>query len=80
MSAQDVDDPCAIERRATTDATATVSARELRMGHGKRALLDSDSFDAQRGEIVVILRSSGQPKVEPDAGSAARYTATVGSR
>ena len=80
MRAQDVDDPCAIERRATTDATAAVSVHDLRMGHGKRALLDSDSFDAQRGEIVVILRSSGQPKVEPDAGSAARYTATVGSR
>ena len=32
------------------------------MGHGKRALLDSDSFDVRRGGIVVILGRSGSGK------------------
>jgi ABC-type transporter Mla maintaining outer membrane lipid asymmetry ATPase subunit MlaF len=59
LSAQDVDEPCAIERRATTDATAAVSVRNLRMGHGKRALRDSASFNVRRGEIVVIPGGSG---------------------
>ena len=36
-----------------------VSVRNLRMGYGKRILLDSASFDVQRGEIMVILGGSG---------------------
>jgi phospholipid/cholesterol/gamma-HCH transport system ATP-binding protein len=36
-----------------------VSVRSLRMGYGKRILLDGASFDVQRGEIVVILGGSG---------------------
>ena len=54
LSAHDADDLRAIQRRATTDATAAISLRDLRMGHDKRALLDSASFDVRRGEIVVI--------------------------
>jgi phospholipid/cholesterol/gamma-HCH transport system ATP-binding protein len=48
--------------RATTEATAAVSVRNLRMGYGERVLLDDASFDVQRGEIVVILGGSGSGK------------------
>ena len=43
----------------STEATAAVSVRNLRMGYGKRVLLDDASFDVQHGEIVVILGGSG---------------------
>ena len=45
-----------------TEAPAAVSVRGLRMGYGKRVLLDDASFDVQRGEIVVILGGSGSGK------------------
>lgn len=48
--------------RATTEATAAVSVRNLRMGYGSRVLLDDASFDVQCGEIVVILGGSGSGK------------------
>ncbi|HEX8783859.1 MAG TPA: ATP-binding cassette domain-containing protein [Steroidobacteraceae bacterium] len=41
------------------ETPAAVSVRNLRMGYGERVLLDSASFDVQRGEIVVILGGSG---------------------
>jgi len=46
----------------TTQAAAgapAVSAKHLRMGYGKRVLLDDASFDVKRGEIMVILGGSG---------------------
>jgi phospholipid/cholesterol/gamma-HCH transport system ATP-binding protein len=43
---------------ATAGAPA-ISVRHLRMGYGKRVLLDDASFDVQRGEIMVILGGSG---------------------
>ncbi|HSD59673.1 MAG TPA: ATP-binding cassette domain-containing protein [Burkholderiales bacterium] len=36
-----------------------VSVRGLKMGYGKRVLLEDASFDVQRGEILVILGGSG---------------------
>src|SRR5262249_19146221 len=48
--------------RATTEATAAVSVRNLRMGYGTRVLLDNASFEVRRGEIVVILGGSGSGK------------------
>jgi phospholipid/cholesterol/gamma-HCH transport system ATP-binding protein len=47
---------------AVTEAPPAVSVRHLRMGYGKRVLLDDASFDVQRGEIVVILGGSGSGK------------------
>ena len=47
---------------ATSAAAAAVSVCNLRMGYGKRVLLDNASFDVQRGEIVVILGGSGSGK------------------
>jgi phospholipid/cholesterol/gamma-HCH transport system ATP-binding protein len=47
---------------ATTEAKAAVSVRNLRVGYGKRVLLDNASFDVQRGEIAVILGGSGSGK------------------
>jgi phospholipid/cholesterol/gamma-HCH transport system ATP-binding protein len=47
---------------ATTEATAALSVRNLRVGYGKRVLLDNASFDVRRGEIVVILGGSGSGK------------------
>jgi ABC-type ATPase involved in cell division len=49
----------AIQRRATTDATAAVSLCDLRVDHDERALLDSASFDVRRCEIVLIPGGSG---------------------
>jgi len=46
----------------TTAATPAVSVRDLRMGYGKRVLLDHASFEVKRGEIVVILGGSGSGK------------------
>jgi phospholipid/cholesterol/gamma-HCH transport system ATP-binding protein len=46
----------------TSPAAAAVSVCNLRMGYGKRVLLDNASFDVQRGEIVVILGGSGSGK------------------
>lgn len=48
--------------RATTEATAAVSVRNLRMGYGSRVLLNDASFEVQCGEIVVILGGSGSGK------------------
>jgi phospholipid/cholesterol/gamma-HCH transport system ATP-binding protein len=48
--------------RATAEARAAVSVRNLRMGYGSRVLLDDASFDVQCGEIVVILGGSGSGK------------------
>jgi phospholipid/cholesterol/gamma-HCH transport system ATP-binding protein len=36
-----------------------ISVRNLRMGYGKRVLLDDASFDVARGEVLVILGGSG---------------------
>lgn len=36
-----------------------ISVRSLKMGYGKRVLLENASFDVQRGEILVILGGSG---------------------
>ena len=47
---------------ATTGAPAAVSVRNLRMGYGKRILLENASFDVERGEIVTILGGSGSGK------------------
>jgi len=47
---------------ATRDGPPAVSVRNLRMGYGKRVLLDNASFDVKRGEIVVILGGSGSGK------------------
>jgi phospholipid/cholesterol/gamma-HCH transport system ATP-binding protein len=47
---------------ATNAAAAAVSVCNLRMGYGKRVLLDNASFEVQRGEIVVILGGSGSGK------------------
>jgi phospholipid/cholesterol/gamma-HCH transport system ATP-binding protein len=41
------------------DAAPAISVSHLRMGYGKRVLLDDASFDVQRGEIMVILGGSG---------------------
>src|SRR5215470_1086661 len=41
------------------DATPAISVRNLRMGYGRRVLLDDASFDVQSGEIMVILGGSG---------------------
>jgi phospholipid/cholesterol/gamma-HCH transport system ATP-binding protein len=50
-------------RTSPSDVTGpAVSVRNLRMGYGKRILLDGASFDVQRGEIVVILGGSGSGK------------------
>lgn len=46
----------------TTEAGATAPAirvSHLRMGYGKRVLLDDASFEVKRGEIMVILGGSG---------------------
>ena len=42
-----------------SDGAPAISVRHLRMGYGKRVLLDDASFDVQRGEIMVILGGSG---------------------
>jgi phospholipid/cholesterol/gamma-HCH transport system ATP-binding protein len=47
---------------AVTEAAPAVSVRNLRMGYGKRVLLDDASFDVQRREIMVILGGSGSGK------------------
>ena len=39
-----------------------ISVRSVRMGYGARVLLESASFDVQRGEILVILGGSGSGK------------------
>jgi phospholipid/cholesterol/gamma-HCH transport system ATP-binding protein len=39
-----------------------ISVRGVRMGYGARVLLESASFDVQRGEILVILGGSGSGK------------------
>jgi phospholipid/cholesterol/gamma-HCH transport system ATP-binding protein len=39
-----------------------ISVRSVRMGYGARVLLESVSFDVQRGEILVILGGSGSGK------------------
>jgi phospholipid/cholesterol/gamma-HCH transport system ATP-binding protein len=44
------------------ETPAAVSVRNLRMGYGKRILLEDASFDVQRREIVVILGGSGSGK------------------
>jgi len=36
-----------------------ISVNRLKMGYGKRVLLDNASFDVHRGEILVILGGSG---------------------
>jgi phospholipid/cholesterol/gamma-HCH transport system ATP-binding protein len=40
-------------------ASPAIRVTHLRMGYGKRVLLDDASFDVQRGEILVILGGSG---------------------
>jgi phospholipid/cholesterol/gamma-HCH transport system ATP-binding protein len=40
-------------------AQPAIRVTHLRMGYGKRVLLDDASFDVQRGEILVILGGSG---------------------
>jgi phospholipid/cholesterol/gamma-HCH transport system ATP-binding protein len=40
-------------------APPAISVRHLRMGYGKRVLLEDASFEVQRGEIMVILGGSG---------------------
>jgi phospholipid/cholesterol/gamma-HCH transport system ATP-binding protein len=42
-----------------TTQTPAVSVRGLRMGYGRRVLLEDASFDVARGEIMVILGGSG---------------------
>ena len=45
---------------ATADGRApAVSVRSLKMGYGRRVLLENATFDVQRGEILVILGGSG---------------------
>ncbi len=39
-----------------------ISVSHLRMGYGKRVLLEDASFEVQRGEIMVILGGSGSGK------------------
>jgi phospholipid/cholesterol/gamma-HCH transport system ATP-binding protein len=39
-----------------------ISVSHLRMGYGKRVLLEDASFEVQRGEITVILGGSGSGK------------------
>jgi phospholipid/cholesterol/gamma-HCH transport system ATP-binding protein len=48
-----------VVRAAGTDGKVAISVRGLKMGYGKRVLLDNASFDVQRGEILVILGGSG---------------------
>jgi len=56
-----------LQRFRDTDAAApepgaaapAIQVSHLRMGYGKRVLLDDASFDVQRGEIMVILGGSG---------------------
>src|SRR5262245_23684888 len=43
-------------------AQPAISVRGVRMGYGSRVLLESASFDVQRGEILVILGGSGSGK------------------
>ena len=43
-------------------ATPVISVRNLRMGFGRRILLENASFDVGRGEIVVIVGGSGGGK------------------
>ncbi len=43
-------------------ATPVISVRNLRMGFGRRILLENASFDVGRGEIVVIVGGSGSGK------------------
>ena len=43
-------------------APPAISVRNLRMGYGKRVLLEDASFDVRRGEITVILGGSGSGK------------------
>lgn len=38
---------------------AAISIRHLKMGYGRKVLLENASFDIQRGEILVILGGSG---------------------
>jgi phospholipid/cholesterol/gamma-HCH transport system ATP-binding protein len=40
-------------------AAPAICVSHLRMGYGKRVLLDDASFDVKRGEIMVILGGSG---------------------
>jgi phospholipid/cholesterol/gamma-HCH transport system ATP-binding protein len=40
-------------------AAPAICVSQLRMGYGKRVLLDDASFDVKRGEIMVILGGSG---------------------
>jgi len=61
------------------EATASVDVRKLRMGYGERVLHDNAAFDVQRGEIAVFPGGSGNREVEPEAGPAVMYRATVGS-
>jgi phospholipid/cholesterol/gamma-HCH transport system ATP-binding protein len=43
-------------------AQPAISVRGVRLGYGARVLLESASFDVQRGEILVILGGSGSGK------------------
>jgi hypothetical protein len=61
LNAHDADHLRAIARRATTDATDAISLRDLRMGHDKRALLDSASFDVHPGFPRAIRLSYETP-------------------
>ena len=47
---------------AAANTPPAVSVRNVRLGYGKRVLLDDASFDVYRGEIVVILGGSGSGK------------------
>jgi phospholipid/cholesterol/gamma-HCH transport system ATP-binding protein len=60
IAAQTKDRPNGSE--AGTNGVPVISVRHLRMGYGKRVLLDDASFDVQRGEIMVILGGSGSGK------------------
>jgi len=72
----DADDP---QAGPVDESQACVNVRKLRMGCGERVLPDNAAFDVQRGEIAVFPGSSGNREVEPEAGPAVMYRATVGS-
>jgi phospholipid/cholesterol/gamma-HCH transport system ATP-binding protein len=54
LTVSDATTPAAADERAPA-----VSVRSLKMGYGRRVLLENATFDVQRGEILVILGGSG---------------------
>jgi phospholipid/cholesterol/gamma-HCH transport system ATP-binding protein len=49
-------------RSAASSLTPAISVRNLRVGYGKRVLIQDASFDVERGEIMGILGASGSGK------------------